>query len=47
MRLANLSPEALERLVVGREPPAETRNDLVRATYVPWQRQVDLTLGAR
>lgn len=45
MRLAYLSPELLERLVVREEPPSITWNDLVRATYIPWKAQVDLTDG--
>jgi hypothetical protein len=32
MRLAYLSPETLERLVVGRKPPAVSWNDLIRAS---------------
>ena len=39
-RLAYLSPEVLERLVVRREPPALSWNDLVGATYVPWTAQM-------
>ncbi len=41
MRLAYLSPEIIERLVIGRKPPAESWNDLVGATYLPWSQQAD------
>lgn len=43
MRLAYLSPDVLARLVVGDEPPSISWKDLVKATYVPWQAQIDLT----
>lgn len=43
MRLAYLSPEVLERILVGREPPAATWNDLVKAASVPWSQQHKLT----
>ena len=36
MRLAYLSPEVLERLVVRREPPAISVAELIDATYLPW-----------
>jgi hypothetical protein len=39
MRLAFLSPEVLERLVVGRQPPAVSWNHLVGVTYRPWANQ--------
>jgi hypothetical protein len=39
MRLAYLSPEVLERMLVGREPPAATWNDLVKAASAPWSQQ--------
>lgn len=39
MRLAYLSPEVLERLVVGREPPGATWNDLVKTASIPWPEQ--------
>ena len=41
MRLAYLAPEVLERLVVRREPPEVSWNNLVRATYLPWARQAE------
>lgn len=45
MRLAYLSPDVLERLVVGDEPPAVSWNDLVKATSTPWSEQQKLTLS--
>ena len=39
MRLAYLSPDVLERLVIRREPPAVSVNGLVDATYLPWEEQ--------
>lgn len=39
MRLAYLSPDVLERLVVGLEPPTATWNDLVSSTYLSWKEQ--------
>lgn len=44
MRLAYLSPDVLERLLVRRQPPTVSWNYLVAATYQPWQAQIDLTL---
>ena len=40
MRLAYLSPDVLERLVVRREPPAISLVELIDATYLPWARQM-------
>lgn len=44
MRLAYLSPDVLERLLIRREPPAISVAEMIDATYLPWQAQVDLTL---
>jgi hypothetical protein len=44
MRLAYLSPEVMERLVVRRQPPAVSGNDLVRASYLPWAAQTERVL---
>lgn len=41
MRLAYLSPDVLERLVVRREPPAISLVELIDATYLPWTRQAE------
>jgi hypothetical protein len=40
MRLAYLSPDVLERLVIWRDPPAVSVNDLIEATYLPWAEQM-------
>ena len=40
MRLAYLSPQVLERLLVWREPPSVSVNDLIDATYLPWAEQM-------
>jgi hypothetical protein len=40
MRLAYLSPDVLERLVVRREPPAISLAELIDMTYLPWTQQV-------
>jgi hypothetical protein len=45
MRLSYLSPEVLERLVVGKEPPATTWNDLVKAASMPWNQQQGSIFG--
>ena len=47
MRLAYLSPEVLERLVVRREPPAISVAELNDATYLPWSGQMDRVFGDR
>ena len=41
MRLAYLSPDVLERLVIRREPPAISVLELIQATYLPWARQAE------
>ncbi len=40
MRLAYLSPDVLERLLLRREPPTVSVNALVDATYLPWAEQL-------
>jgi len=40
MRLAYMSPKLLERLVIGREPPSVSLNDIIEATYLSWMEQV-------
>ena len=47
MRLAYLSPDVLERLVVRREPPAISLVELIDTTYLPWARQMDRVFGDR
>jgi hypothetical protein len=39
MRLAYLSPHVLERLVISRDPPSVSMNELIDATYLPWAEQ--------
>ncbi|MFN3371170.1 hypothetical protein [Erythrobacter tepidarius] len=41
MRLAYLSPEVLEHLVIRRVPPALSLNDLVSVADRPWAEQMD------
>lgn len=36
MRLAYLSPDVLERLVISRDPPSVSLNELIKATDLPW-----------
>ena len=40
MRLAYLSPDVLERLLVSREPPSVTIVQMIDATYLPWAEQM-------
>ncbi|WP_363351849.1 hypothetical protein [Methylocystis echinoides] len=40
MRLAYLSPDVLERLLLWRVPPAVSINDLMKASYLPWVEQM-------
>ena len=40
VRLAYLSPDVLERLVISRDPPSVSVNDLIEATYLPWGEQI-------
>ncbi len=39
MRLAYLSPDVLERLVISRDPPSVSVNALIESTYEPWAEQ--------
>ena len=40
MRLAYLSPDVLERLLLWREPPSATFLQMIEATYLPWSEQM-------
>ena len=40
IRLAYMSPDVLERLLLWREPPSATLLQLVEATYLPWPEQM-------
>ena len=42
MRLAYLSPEVLEHLVIRRVPPTRSLNDLVALADRPWAEQMDI-----
>lgn len=47
MRLAYPSPDLLERLVISRDPPSVSVNDLIEGTYLPWAEQPWLVFDAR
>jgi hypothetical protein len=40
IRLAYLSPNVLETLVITRKPPALSLNDLMAVTELPWEKQM-------
>ena len=46
MRLAFLSPEVLERLVMRRVPPALSLNDLAAVAYRSWAEQMQMVFDA-
>jgi len=45
MRLAYLSPDVLEHLVIRRMPPALSLSDLVAVAERPWPEQMDAVFG--
>ncbi|WP_366553708.1 hypothetical protein [Aquibaculum sediminis] len=45
MRLAYLSPEVLDHLVIRRVPPALSLNDLVAIADRPWAEQMEMVFG--
>lgn len=45
MRLAFLSPDALERLLLARQPPAVSWYNLVGVTSAPWHEQPERIFG--
>ena len=47
MRLAFLSPDALESLLLMRQPPAVSWYDLVSVTSAPWREQPERIFGQR
>jgi hypothetical protein len=47
MRLAYLSPDVLERLVISRDPPSVSVNELIDATYMPWAEQMELVFDLK
>ncbi len=40
LRLAYLSPDVLERLLLWRVPPSVSVNDFIKASYLPWAEQI-------
>jgi hypothetical protein len=46
MRLAYLSPEVLEHLVIRRAPPALSLNDLMAVAELPWEKQNSIVFDA-
>ncbi|MCA3559891.1 MAG: hypothetical protein IOC82_02540 [Aestuariivirga sp.] len=40
VRLAYLSPDVLERLVISRDPPSVSMNELIEAVNLPWSEQM-------
>ena len=40
LRLAYLSPDVLERLVISRDPPSVSMIDLIEAVNLPWSEQM-------
>ena len=47
VRLAYLSPDVLERLVISRDPPSVSVNELIDATYMPWAEQMGRVFDGR
>ena len=45
MRLAYLSPDVLERLVLRQDPPAISLLELIDTTYLPWAKQTTRVFG--
>jgi DNA-binding XRE family transcriptional regulator len=45
-RLAYLSPDVLERLVIHRQPPALSLNDLMAIPDLPWLEQMERVFGS-
>lgn len=46
VRLAYLSPEVLDQLLIQRRPPAVTLNELAEVAERPWAEQIEVTFGA-
>ena len=47
MRLGYLSPDVLKRLVISRDPPSVSVNELIDATYMPWAEQMGRVFDGR
>ena len=45
VRLAYLSPDVLERLLMWREPPSATIKQMIEATHLPWAEQMATVFG--
>jgi hypothetical protein len=45
LRLAYLSPDVLERLVISRDPPSVSVIDLIEAVNLPWAEQMKVVFG--
>ena len=39
MRLSLLSPDVLQRLLISRDPPSVSLNELIEFSYLPWAEQ--------
>ena len=46
LRLAYLSPDVLERLVISRDPPSVSMIDLIEAVNLPWSEQMGRVFDA-
>lgn len=46
MRLAYLSPDVLEKLLIHRIPPALSLKDLMAVAELPWKEQMETVFGA-
>ncbi len=47
LRLAYLSPDVLEGLVISRDPSSVSVNELIDATYMPWAEQMGRVFDGR
>jgi hypothetical protein len=47
MRLAYLSPEVLEQMVISRDPRSVSVNELIEVTYLPWVKQTERVFDGR
>ena len=47
VRLAYLSPNVLEQLVISRDPPSVSANELIEVTYLPWAKQTERVFDGR
>lgn len=47
VRLAYLSPDVLEWLVISRDPPSVSVNELIEITYLPWAKQTERVFDGR